>query len=162
MRRGIAMLAACGAIAVAIPLAGCGSSSSSSTTEGTPSEANASAGEGGTPTGTNRSSLKLATKPKYGKPASGAPVQSGVVDVAYRSITIQPDTLRVKVGTTIRWTNYDPVEHNVTSQGGPQRFASKDFGEGGTYEVKASKPGVIHYECTIHPASMNGTIEVVR
>jgi len=89
-------------------------------------------------------------------------VQSGVVNVAYRSITIQPDTLRVKVGTTIRWTNYDAVEHNVTSEGGPQRFASEDFGEGAAYEIKALRPGVIHYECTIHPASMNGTIEVVR
>ncbi len=54
------------------------------------------------------------------------------------------------------------MEHNVTSEGGPQKFASKDFGEGGTFEVKTLKPGIIHYKCTIHPASMNGTIEVVK
>jgi plastocyanin len=159
MRRGIAMLAAAGAIAVAVPLAGCGSSSSSSPT-GTTADAAANGGE--TQTATSRSSLKLATSPKYGKPPAGAPVQSGTVDVAYRNITIQPDTLRVKVGTRIKWTNYDSVEHNVSSQSGPQKLASHDFGEGGTYEVTALKPGVIHYECTIHPASMNGTIEVVR
>ena len=84
------------------------------------------------------------------------------MQIAYHNIAISPDTLRVKVGSTIRWTNYDAVEHNVTSEGGPQKFASKDFGEGGTYEIKALKPGLIHYQCTIHPASMNGTIEVVR
>ena len=67
-------------------------------------------------------------------------MQGGIVPIAYRNITISPDTLRVKVGTTIRWTNYDPVEHNVTSEGGPQRFASKNFGEGGSYEVTADKP----------------------
>jgi plastocyanin len=89
-------------------------------------------------------------------------VQSGTVQVAYRNIAIDPDTLKVKVGSTIKWTNYDSVEHNVTSEGGSQKFASKDFGENGTYEIKANKPGVIHYECTIHPASMNGTIEVVK
>ena len=66
------------------------------------------------------------------------------------------------VGSTIKWTNYDAIEHNVTSEGGPQSFTSKSFGEGKAFEVKVTKPGVIHYECTIHPASMNGTIEVVK
>jgi len=41
------------------------------------------------------------------------------------------------------------------------KFASKNFGEGGTFELEASKPGVIHYECTLYPVTMNGTIEVV-
>jgi len=89
-------------------------------------------------------------------------VQSGVVAIEYRNIAINPDTVRVKVGSTIKWTNYDSVEHNVTSQGaGPAKFASKNFGEGGTFEVKATRAGTIHYLCTIHPTSMNGTIEVV-
>ena len=70
--------------------------------------------------------------------------------------------IRVKVGSTIKWTNYDAIEHNVTSEGGSQKFASKNLGAGGTFEIKATNPGVIHYECTIHPASMNGTIEVVN
>lgn len=82
--------------------------------------------------------------------------------ISYRNIAIAPDTIKVKVGSTIKWTNFDNIDHNVTSEGGPQKFASKDFGEKGTFEIKALKPGVIHYECTIHPASMNGTIEVVE
>lgn len=89
-------------------------------------------------------------------------MRSGVVNIAYRDITIQPALLRVKVGTTLKWTNFDPLEENVTSEGGPQRFASGDFGKGATFEVTLRKPGLIHYQCTIHPASMNGTIEVVR
>ena len=82
--------------------------------------------------------------------------------IAYRNITIAPDTVRVKVGSTIQWTNFDSIDHNVTSEGGPQRFASKNFGEGATFTVQLTKPGVIHYLCTIHPASMNGTIDVVK
>ncbi|HEY3759445.1 MAG TPA: plastocyanin/azurin family copper-binding protein [Solirubrobacteraceae bacterium] len=82
--------------------------------------------------------------------------------VAYRNIAIDPDTIRVKVGSTIKWTNYDPVEHNVTSKSGPDKFSSPDFGEGKSIEFKMTKPGVIHYLCTIHPATMNGTIEVVK
>ncbi len=149
MRKGLPVLFACSALVLA---AGCGSSSgsSSSTTTSTPKSTTASGG------------LKADTTPKYASPSSSSPVQSGTVQIAYRNIAIDPDTLKVKVGSTIKWTNYDSVEHNVTSEGGVAQFASKTFGEGGTYEIKANKPGVIHYECTIHPASMNGTIEVVK
>ena len=142
MRRGqlLPVLIACFA-------AGCGSSGSSSSTAASTSTSGA---------------LKTDTAPKYAAPASSTPVQSGTVQIAYRNISIDPDTVKVKVGSTVKWTNYDAVEHNVTSESGPQHFASADFGESGTYEVKLTKPGVIHYECTIHPASMNGTIEVVK
>jgi plastocyanin len=106
--------------------------------------------------------LKANTTPKYASPSSSSPIQSGVVPIAYRNIAIDPDTLRVKVGSTIKWTNYDSIEHNVTNDGGGTKFASGNFGEGKTFEVKVTKPGIIHYRCTIHPASMNGTIEVVK
>jgi plastocyanin len=149
MSRRLATLAVCTALAA---VAGCGSSSSSSSSSsGAASTKPATAATG---------SLKVTTTPKFA-PASG-PVKSGTVQIAYRNIAIAPDALRVKVGSTIKWTNFDTVAHNVTSEGGPQKFASKDFGEGGTFEIKALKPGVIHYECTFHPASMNGTIEVVN
>src|SRR5262249_23059212 len=49
------------------------------------------------------SGLKYNTTPKYAKPSSSAPVQSGVVQIAYRNIAIDPDTLRVKAGSTVRW-----------------------------------------------------------
>ena len=65
------------------------------------------------------SRLQATTTPRYAAPRASAPVQSGTVQIAYRNIAIAPDTLKVKVGTTVRWTNYDPVEHNVTSRGGP-------------------------------------------
>ncbi len=70
-------------------------------------------------------------------------------------------TLRVEAGTTVRFTNYDPIEHNATSVGGPQHFQSKNFGEGASFEVKLTHPGLVHFECTIHPATINGTIEVL-
>ncbi|HMD52063.1 MAG TPA: plastocyanin/azurin family copper-binding protein [Solirubrobacteraceae bacterium] len=155
MHRGLIVLIASSALALA---AGCGSSSSSS---GVASSATATT-PATTTTSTAAASLRVTTTPRFAVPAASEPVQGGVVGIAYRNITINPDTLRVKVGTTVRWTNYDPVEHNVTSKSGPQRIASKNFGEGKTFEVKLTRPGVIHYECTIHPATMNGTIEVVK
>jgi plastocyanin len=84
------------------------------------------------------------------------------VNIAYRNIAIAPDTVKVKVGSTIKWTNYDSIQHNVTSEGGVAKFRSKLLSEGETFEVTATRPGIIHYECTIHPTTMNGTIEVVK
>jgi plastocyanin len=152
MKPGVTALAACCALALA---AGCGSSSSSTGSSSTPATASTAS--------TSSSGLKANTTPKFASPAASAQAQSGIVQIAYRNIAIDPDTVKVKLGSTIKWTNHDAVEHNVTSQGsGPQKFASKDFGESGTFEIKANKPGVIHYLCTIHPASMNGTIEVLK
>jgi plastocyanin len=140
---------ACASLALA---AGCGSSGSTSSSSPSASATGKTATSSG---------LKYDTTPKYAAPSSSAPVQSGVVAVAYRNIAIDPDTVKVKVGTTIKWTNYDSVEHNVTSEGGPSRFKSATLQEGHTFEFQATKPGVIHYECTFHPTTMNGTIEVV-
>jgi len=140
-RFGLAVARACCAL---IALAGCGSSARITTTS------------------TGVSGPHIESTPRYVEAKPSEPVRGGTVNVAYREITIHPDVIRVKVGTIVKWTNYDTVEHNVTSESGPQRFAAGDFGGGGTYEVKLTRPGVIHYECTIHPATMNGTIEVLR
>jgi plastocyanin len=160
MKTAIAAVIACGTLAL---MAGCGSSSNSTDSSTTTTTA-ARAATTSTKAGTSNSggaSLKVDTTPKFAAPSPSAPVQSGVVQIAYRDIAIDPDTVRVKVGSTIRWTNYDSAQANVTSEGGPQKFASKNFGEGGAFELKVTKPGVIHYECTLYPVTMNGTIEVV-
>lgn len=145
-----------GAACATVMAAGCGSTGSSkrspvstrsSTTATTP---------------TTSGGLKASTAPKFATPPASALVQGGTVQIAYRNIAIDPDTARVKVGSTIRWTNYDSVEHNVTSEGGPIHFASENLSEGRTFEVKVTAPGVIQYECTIHPTTMNGTIDAVK
>jgi plastocyanin len=150
MTRAVSALLACAALA---GLAGCGSSGSSSSASHT---------SAGAAAGTSGSSLKPNTTPKFASPPASAPAQSGLVQIAYRNIAISPDTVKVRVGSTIRWRNFDSIEHNVTSAGGPQKFASANFGENATFEIKAQRPGVLHYLCTIHPTSMNGTIEIVK
>ena len=172
MRRHLSsLLLACCALAL---LAACGSSGSStatttrtgSATTGSSSSSGAgsgagASGKGSTPASSPRAGIKVDTTPKFASPSPNAPVQSGLVQIAYRNIAIAPDTVRVKVGSTVKWTNYDSTQANVTSEGGPMKFASKNFGKGGTYELKVTKPGTIHYESTLYPVTMNGTIEVV-
>jgi plastocyanin len=157
---GRAVLAASAlAVAALALLAGCGSGGSSSGSSAT-TGANTTTSTA-TSHATTQAGLQPDTTPKFASPSPSAPIQSGMVPIAYRNIAIAPDTVRVKVGSTVKWTNYDSVVHNVTSEGGPMKFASPNFGEGGTYELKVTKPGTIHYESTNFPATMNGSIEVV-
>jgi plastocyanin len=164
MRSTSALLLSLGVVALA---AGCGGSSSSSSTSASPA---ASAATGGRSRGYSSSgsgatspgaTLSVITTPKYASPPPGSPVRSGVVQIAYRNITIQPDAIRVRVGSTLRWTNFDSIEHTVTSRSGPQTFASGKLSAGASFQIRVQRPGTIHYLCTIHPVSMNGTIEVV-
>jgi plastocyanin len=164
MKTGMGAVIACCLLTFA---AGCGSSgNTSSSSDSTAATTTSTTTAAGTATGAKTSSaaaggIKGDTTPKFASPSASAPVQSGVVQIAYRNIAIDPDTIRVKVGSTIKWTNYDSAQANVTSVSGPQRIASKNFGEGSSFEVKVERPGVIHYECTLYPTTMNGTIEVV-
>ena len=158
MKRAAPVLVACAAIAL---IAGCGSSKSSETsTSPTSSTAAGSTATTGTTT-SPKSGLTTNGKINYASPAANAPVQSGLVKIKYHEISIEPDTLKVKVGSTIEWVNEDPIEHNVVSASGPSKFTSKTFGEGGKFKITATKAGLIHYRCTLHPATMNGAIQVV-
>jgi plastocyanin len=152
--RSVPVVLACTALACA---AGCGSSESKGTTSAKSTAATSStkaAVKGG---------LTVPGKINYASPPANAPVQSGVVKITYHEFAIEPDTLKAKVGSTLKWINDDTEKCNVKSQGGPYTFDSGELApEGGTFELKLDKPGTIHYECTAYPTTMNGSIEVVE
>jgi plastocyanin len=164
-RRRRADAAALGLVCAAAALAatGCGSSKSGeSSTAASPASGSTSSTSSTGTSGKPKEGIVPNGKINYASPPANAPVQSGTVKIKYHEITIEPDTLRVKAGSTIEWVNEDPIEHNVTSEpGAPSKIASGNFGEGHTFRFTVTKPGIIHYKCTNHPATMNGTIEVV-
>ena len=149
MKRSLTILIACATLLLA---SGCGSSKEARSASRTASGATeaSSSGQGGEVFG------EPSEKPTPPRP-SGA-----VAEIAYRDVAISPAKARVKVGATIVWTNHDSVEHNVTSLSGPSHFTSKNIEEGQSFQFKATRPGTIRYECTIHPTRMQGTIEVVK
>jgi plastocyanin len=108
-----------------------------------------------------------ATYPGYptttgGRTSRPATPVGGVVPITYQGISIAPATITVKAGTTLKWTNLDATLHNMAITSGPVKFSSPAFNKGGTYKATFTKPGVYHYLCTFHPATMRGTITVVR
>lgn len=98
----------------------------------------------------------VATSPE----ATDAPPASGdVVKVNMKDIKFVPESVTVKVGQKILWTNTDgSIPHNVTAREGAD-FKSDNLNSGDTFEYTPTKAGKIAYVCTIH-AGQNGTITV--
>jgi plastocyanin len=157
-----------GAAALLALLGGCGSSKSGSSESGAGATSSSTSSSSGSSSGGHKGPQSSITftrgkEPNWAKVPASAPARSGLVPIAYRYFAIDPDTLKVKVGSTVRWTNYDPSPHNVTSEGhSAVKLASGNFGEGASFEAKMTAPGVIHYESTNYPTTMNGTILVVE
>jgi plastocyanin len=89
--------------------------------------------------------------------ANTAPVAGNAVTI--NNFAFAPAALKVKVGTTVTWTNQDSDAHTVTSQdnGGPLSSAALSTGQ--TYSYTFTKPGTYAYLCTIHPF-MTATVTV--
>jgi plastocyanin len=99
-------------------------------------------------------------------PTSGAShpphVQHSDTSVEIRTFQFAPDTIAVKAGTRVRWTNQDEIEHTVTA-GTPEkrdtRFDGTLKAKGATYEASFDRPGTFTYFCDRHQF-MRGTITV--
>jgi plastocyanin len=74
-----------------------------------------------------------------------------------QNFAFSPDTLTIKAGTTVTWTNQDDVNHTVTSYTG--LFDSGELGKGGTFSYTFTQPGTYKYHCIPH-VNMVATIIV--
>jgi plastocyanin len=80
------------------------------------------------------------------------------VAVVLESFAFSPDNITVSVGTTVTWTNNDPVTHTVTSNTG--LFSSGSLPPGGTFSFTFTQAGTFQYHCSIH-TTMHGTVIVL-
>lgn len=88
-------------------------------------------------------------------PATQA-VQTDSVEI--KEFAFTPQTIKVKAGTKVTWTNQDTVKHDVTVDGteGPE---SELLAKGESYSYTFDKAGTYEYYCTPHPY-MTGTVIV--
>jgi plastocyanin len=95
-------------------------------------------------------------RPEEASPA-GAVGPARVVEVEIRDFRFGPDTIRVEVGSVVRWVNRDPVGHTSTADGGA--WGSPLIGPGETYTARLEVEGTFAYHCIPHPF-MRGAIIV--
>jgi plastocyanin len=78
--------------------------------------------------------------------------------VSIDNFTFGPQTLTVKAGTTVTWTNRDDIPHGIASDN--NAFTkSKALDTDDSYSFTFTTPGTYKYFCYVHP-HMTGTILV--
>lgn len=95
------------------------------------------------------------------EPASNASGAEAVGTNAVRSIKsyrFTPADIRIAAGTPVTWSNEDNFVHNVHLLDGSN--TTKDLPIGGSASITFEKPGLIRYECSLHPAQMTGSVLV--
>jgi amicyanin len=76
--------------------------------------------------------------------------------IRIKNFAFDPSSIRVKVGSTVRWVNQDSVPHRVLFTDGAD---STVLAASQSWSRKFDKAGTYDYICTIHPA-MQGTVTV--
>ncbi len=77
--------------------------------------------------------------------------------VSIRALQFAPDTIRVRVGHTVRWVNDDPIAHSVTAL--DRLWVSSAISPGEHFARTFTEVGVFVYYCEPHP-HMRGVVIV--
>jgi nitrite reductase (NO-forming) len=106
-------------------------------------------------------------------PPSASPINTNKVSIVHGAATLgnkafSPNLIRIKVGSTVTWTNNDNTLHTVTSGVPNTANAGQTFDSGLTalimptkiYSHKFTNTGEFSYFCRVHP-TMVGKILVV-
>ena len=74
-------------------------------------------------------------------------------NISIQNLAFNPQTLTIKAGTEVMWTNNDSVTHSIKSS----TINSVPLNAGDTIKYTFKTAGTFNYTCGIHP-SMTGTI----
>jgi plastocyanin len=90
---------------------------------------------------------------------TGGPAFSAEYEVGQKNKQFTTESLKVKVGDTVKFTNEDPFFHNIFSLSELKTFDLGSYPKGEFRSVTFDKAGTLEVECAIHP-NMLMTIEV--
>ena len=94
--------------------------------------------------------------------ATPAPVPANQpATITIRMVKFSPETIAIKVGDVVEWSNKDLTPHTATSPPapGPPELDSGPINAGASWQHRFTKPGTFAYFCTFHP-EMKGTVVV--
>lgn len=97
-------------------------------------------------------------------PVPTLPPGAIVIDLDIKDFSHQ--TIEIKTGTVVIWTNQDQPLHTTThipvESGVPIAWDSGTMPPKGGYRHYFTEPGVFPYNCLIHPVAMRATITVTE
>lgn len=73
------------------------------------------------------------------------------VEIAITDKTYAPHVVVVPVGSTVRFPNHDPFNHNVFSVSEPNSFDLGLYGRGEAKSHTFDHPGLVRVYCNVHP-----------
>ncbi|HYT03410.1 MAG TPA: carboxypeptidase regulatory-like domain-containing protein [Gemmatimonadales bacterium] len=82
---------------------------------------------------------------------SGAPARPVTVEIKINDKGFVPRVVAVPVGSTVRFANHDPFDHNVFSASEPNQFDLGQYGRGEGKAWTPASPGLVRVFCNIHP-----------
>lgn len=82
---------------------------------------------------------------------AGGSTRPATVAVAVNDKEFAPRVVVVPVGSTVRFPNHDPFDHNVFSASTPNQFDLGQYGRGETKAWVFTHPGLVRVFCNIHP-----------
>src|SRR5438552_14021702 len=73
------------------------------------------------------------------------------VQIAINDKEFVPRVVVVPLGSTVRFPNHDPFDHNVFSGSGPDPFGLGRYGRGGAKTWTFTSPGLVRVFCDVTP-----------
>lgn len=92
-----------------------------------------------------------------GTATTGGSSGGATVQVNMEGMAFSPQTVTVKVGDTVTWTNKDAAPHNATAD--DKSWQTTTLAQGESASVTFTTAGTFPYICTIHP-NMTATVIV--
>jgi plastocyanin len=101
----------------------------------------------------NKASSDLGDAVLYldGPTGADAAARPATVEIAITDKIYAPHVVVVPVGSTVRFPNHDPFNHNVFSVSEPNQFDLGLYGRGVTKSQTFDKPGLVRIYCNVHP-----------
>lgn len=141
----------------AVALAACGSSATTATssTPTSPASPSAATSEAVTPS----SSSATSTAAVVGA-ALAAPTNAAVVVRETNEFLFVSNSVTVKIGDVVEWTNTGGIQHNVVFLDQPS-LSSPLMNKGDSWGARFTSPGTFRYVCQPHrEQGMTGTVTV--
>ncbi len=95
---------------------------------------------------------------KSGNSNTTTPPPAGSTTVSIQGFAFSPDTVKIKAGGSVTWTNKDSAPHTATDLNGV--FNSGNLATNATYMFTFPTVGTFTYHCLIHSMMKTGVVIV--